>query len=423
VISMRRYERFRTVLIFLLFALTVPLARAAGTTTYVVTLNTAPLVAHPAGPFSILFALTDGSGLADGNNTISVTNVDFGGGNGLGSVTVFGGASGSLESGLTITDTSPLNLFSEGFSPGQVLRFTVTLTTNDDGGGTPDRITFYVLDASGTPVPTLAPAADYLLGIDLGSAPSAPAAFGTDPSRSPSNGNPIAISAPTLSTDTTPPVTTASVSPAPNGNGWNNTNITVTLNSTDNELGGTGVKQVTYSASGAQTIATTVMAGASTSFTISSEGITTITFFGTDNAGNVELAKIVTLKIDETPPSITVFGKILTSRQEEEGERRVVQIAISGKIADSTSGVDTASAAYVISDEDGIPQTRGALAPAADGTYSLIVSFKKTRHRKDEDERDQRRYKLTVSAKDNAGNQGSSSTLVDRDDDNRDRHD
>lgn len=332
---MRRYERFRTVLIFLLCALTVPLARAASTTTYEVTLNTAPLVAHPAGPFSILFAFTDGSGLADANNTISVTNFDFGGGNGLGTVTVLGGASGSLESGLTITDASPLNLFSEGFSPGQILRFTVTLTTNDDGGGTPDRIAFYVLDASGTPLPTLAPAADYLLGIDLGSAPSAPAVFGTDPSRSPSNGNPISISAPTLSSDTTPPVTTASVSPAPNANGWNNTNITVTLNSTDNELGGTGVKQITYGATGAQTIGNTTVSGGSATLTISAEGGTTIMFFGTDNAGNIETAKTIAIQLDKTPPTVACSASpnVLWSPN-----NKLVPANVSVNVSDALSG-------------------------------------------------------------------------------------
>src|SRR5207253_3270323 len=47
-------------------------------------------------------------------------------------------------------------------------------------------------------------------------------------------------------TDTTPPVTTAVASPAPNGAGWNNSNVTITLNSTDNEQGGTGVKQIQW---------------------------------------------------------------------------------------------------------------------------------------------------------------------------------
>jgi hypothetical protein len=400
---MRRYERFRTGLIFLLCALTAPLARAAGTTTYEVTLNTAPLVAHPAGPFSILFAFTDGSGLADANNTISVTNVDFGGGNGLGSVTVFGGASGSLESGLTITDASPLNLFSEGFSPGQVLRFTVTLTTNDDGGGTPDRITFYVLDASGTPVPTLAPAADYLLGIDLGSAPSAPAAFGTDPSRSPSNGNPIAISAPTLSTDTTPPVTTASVSPVPNANGWNNTNITVTLNSTDNELGGTGVKQITYSATGAQTIGNTIVSGGSAAFAVSAEGVTTITFFGTDNAGNIEAAKTITVEVDKTPPTVACSASpnVLWPPN-----NKLVPVNASVTVSDALSGPAGFTLVSVASNEPDSGQ--GDIQGFAAGTASTNGQLRAQRLGSGNG----RVYIFTYSGSDRAGNTTSCTTTV-----------
>src|SRR5215472_15887789 len=53
--------------------------------------------------------------------------------------------------------------------------------------------------------------------------------------------------------DSTPPVTTAAISPGPSSNGWNNVNVTVILNSTDSEPGGTGVKQVTYSATAGQT--------------------------------------------------------------------------------------------------------------------------------------------------------------------------
>jgi ribosomal protein L11 len=182
------------------------------------------------------------------------------------------------------------------------------------------------------------------------------------------------------------------------------------------------VKQITYSVSGAQSVASTVVNGASASFTISTKGITTVTFLGTDNAGNVETAKTVTAEIDKTPSSITVFGKILNSQQEEEKDRHVVQIVIFGKITDSTSGVDAASATYLISDEDGIPQASGTFAPEAGGTYTLVVSFKKTRHRKDDDEHDRKSYKLIVSAKDNAGNQRSSFILIDRDHNDRYRH-
>jgi len=159
------------------------------------------------------------------------------------------------------------------------------------------------LDASGKDIPTVSPAADYLVGIDLGSSPALPDTFGTDPNRSPSAGGPIAIGAPTVTLlDTTPPVTTAAVSPQPNSAGWNNSNVTISLTSVDNP-GGSGVLQITYSASGAQTVASTVVAGASTSFAIITEGTTTISFFGTDNAGNVESTKTLTVQLDKTPPS------------------------------------------------------------------------------------------------------------------------
>jgi len=103
--------------------------------------------------------------------------------------------------------------------------------------------------------------------------------------------------------DTTPPVTTATVSPQPNATGWNNSNPTVSLSAADN-AGGSGVKQITYSASGAQVIPSTVLVGSLASFTISVEGATTITFFATDKAGNIEAAKTITVQLDKTPPTV-----------------------------------------------------------------------------------------------------------------------
>jgi hypothetical protein len=44
----------------------------------------------------VWFAFTDGSGVADGNNTVTMSNVDFGGGRASGSPTLFGGANGTL---------------------------------------------------------------------------------------------------------------------------------------------------------------------------------------------------------------------------------------------------------------------------------------------------------------------------------------
>jgi hypothetical protein len=102
--------------------------------------------------------------------------------------------------------------------------------------------------------------------------------------------------------DTTPPTTTGASSPLANGAGWNNSDVTVNLSAADN-AGGSGVKQVTYSASGAQTIASTTVAGATAAPVITAEGTTTVSFYATDNAGNTETTKTVTVMIDKTPPN------------------------------------------------------------------------------------------------------------------------
>jgi hypothetical protein len=106
-----------------------------------------------------------------------------------------------------------------------------------------------------------------------------------------------------VTTWVTPPVTTAIVSPLPNADGWQNRDVTITLNSTDSDSGRIGVKPISYLSSGAQTITEKIVSGPSTSFTISAEGVTTVQFFGTDNLGNIETAK--TLTIDTTPSVVT----------------------------------------------------------------------------------------------------------------------
>jgi hypothetical protein len=180
---------------------------AAGGEIYDVTLNTAPLVGHPAGPFYVEFAFTDGSGYGDGNNTVTASGFAFGGGSALGDPLVFGGASGALETGVSITDTSFLSLFYEQFSPGLELSFTLNLTSNDDADGIPDGLALFVLDNSGAPLPTLAPGGgDYFLTAALGSGGAVFNAYGSDPSQAPSaGGDPVSIPAPDVTPESSVP--------------------------------------------------------------------------------------------------------------------------------------------------------------------------------------------------------------------------
>ncbi len=117
----------------------------------------------------------------------------------------------------------------------------------------------------------------------------------------PTSAAPIQIA---LATDTTPPVTVASATPAPNAYGWNNSNVTISLNAADSEAGGTGVKEIHVSLSGAQS-GSTVIPGASASVIVSAEGTTVVSYYSVDNAGNAELPKTLTVRLDKTPPAIT----------------------------------------------------------------------------------------------------------------------
>jgi hypothetical protein len=192
----------------------------------------------------------------------------------------------------------------------------------------------------------------------------------------------------TLVTDTTTPVTVAIVSPQPNAAGWNNSNVTVALNSADNEPGGTGVKQISYSATGAQPISSTVVNGASTSFTITAEGITTITFFGTDNAGNIETARTITIRIDKTPPAVACSASpnVLWPPNNQ-----LAPINVSVNVTDSISGPAVFNLVSVTSSEPdsglgdiqgfvvGTPSTSGQLRAQRLGsgsgrTYTFVYS-------------------------------------------------
>jgi len=130
--------------------------------------------------------------------------------------------------------------------------------------------------------------------------------------------------------DITPPTTTAVLSPTPSADGWNNTDVAVTLNALDT-LGGSRIDSITYSATGAQTISETTMKFkdppltfprpstaqdiATTNLTITEEGTTTVTFFAKDKAGNIESTKTITVKIDRTAPTVQIRELITPTRQ------------------------------------------------------------------------------------------------------------
>jgi hypothetical protein len=90
---------------------------------------------------------------------------------------------------------------------------------------------------------------------------------------------------------------------------WANGHVTVTLTAADNG-GGSGVKNVTYSASGAQPIASTTVSGSNATIILTAEGTTTISFSASDIAGNTSSTQTADVKIDTILPALSVSATI-----------------------------------------------------------------------------------------------------------------
>jgi len=210
--------------------------------------------------------------------------------------------------------------------------------------------------------------------------------------------------------DTTPPTTTATPSPNPNASGWNNTNVAVTLNATDNP-GGSGVKGIQFSLNGAQSGAGLV-SGSVASVPIAAEGTTTLTYFARDNANNAEAPKTLPVQIDKTPPTVT-FASPTPSPNAAGWNNSNVSIAFAAADSLSGVGVTTPSSPLILTTEGrGVTQTvtvadlAGNTAtftsPAVniDKTPPTVSCVRLPRQKRDDDE-DEGKLLFQVTASDN----------------------
>ena len=167
--------------------------------------------------------------------------------------------------------------------------------------------------------------------------------------------------------DTTPPTTTASLSPAANANGWNNTGVTVNLTSTD-DAGGSGVKEISTTLTGAQT-GSGVTAGSTASIPITAEGLTTLSFFARDNAGNQETSQTVTVRIDKSAPTIAGGRLPLANAYAwNNGD-----VTVHFDCGDALSGIALCSGNVVLASEGADQAATGSASDQAGNTASTTV--------------------------------------------------
>jgi hypothetical protein len=170
--------RARLIGLIVLMLLLVSASESAATTIYLVTWDTSPIQA--AGDFSLDFQFLDGDGVQ--NNTVVLSDFSFGaGGSASGAPSLLGGASGDIATTITLVDQIFFNAFTQPFTPGSLLSFTLSLTTNGTGLPAPDRFALGIIDSSGFSLPTTGLAEEFL-GIDL-SVPLSISTFGSDTTR------------------------------------------------------------------------------------------------------------------------------------------------------------------------------------------------------------------------------------------------
>ena len=166
--------------------------------------------------------------------------------------------------------------------------------------------------------------------------------------------------------DTTPPTSSASGVDA----AWHASDVVVGLSATDG-VGGSGVNTITYNVDGGSSQTIT---GTSGNVTIpaptngSNDGLHTIAFYATDDAGNVEApAQTATVKIDATKPSTT----LATTPSSPDGtngwfQQGTVQFTLAG--SDARSGV--AQSFYTV-DGGGTQTYTAAVTVSGQGVHTI----------------------------------------------------
>ena len=147
----------------------------------------------------------------------------------------------------------------------------------------------------------------------------------------------------TVPSDAINPLTTATGTLGGGGSytfgAWANSHVKVTLSASDNG-GGDAIQSITYSSSGATTIAPTTVNVSSTFVNFNTDGASTLTFHATDVAGNVESTETETIKVDTVAPTVTMSASNVSGPYSA-GTPSGSNVTVVFNCTDATSGVST----------------------------------------------------------------------------------
>jgi hypothetical protein len=185
--------------------------------------------------------------------------------------------------------------------------------------------------------------------------------------------------------DTTAPTATATLTPAANAAGWNNTTpVGVTLSANDGT--GSGVNQITYTTDGSDpTSSGTAQVYSGSPFNISAQGTTTVKYYATDIAGNASAVQTQAVKIDTAPPTNSISltnltgGVYPTSGPLADGSSVYYRGAAAGSftiqnaIADVLSGPASSSTSALAGGASGWTHVSSLVSTPAGGPYVSVL--------------------------------------------------
>jgi hypothetical protein len=174
--------------------------------------------------------------------------------------------------------------------------------------------------------------------------------------------------------DIMPPTSVVSASAAPNSNGWNNTEVLLTIKATD-EPGGSGVEEIEFFLTGAQ-IGGGLEGVSIVEVPVSAEGLSELEYFARDVSGNQESANFETVQIDLTPPIMTASASPVPNANGWNNSDVLVAFSAS----DDGSGLESVSDDVTIQDEGADQEILGVAVDRADNSSAagVVLNIDKT---------------------------------------------
>jgi microsomal dipeptidase-like Zn-dependent dipeptidase len=163
-------------------------------------------------------------------------------------------------------------------------------------------------------------------------------------------------------TDSTPPTSMATLSPAPNANGWHRADVTASIVATD---AGSGVERIEYSVTPG---ASGQAVGDAATVVIGGEGDVQLSYFATDGAGNSETPNTVSARIDRSPPAIEASRTPANAAGWNNGD-----VTVTFACTDGVSGVDTCAAPQTLAGEGAGQSASGQATDVAGNSASASV--------------------------------------------------